>query len=136
MLSRIPNINRTPNPIIPNTPNSQLNESRSITIKITANWIENIISEELPCHITIELHWLENKFFSSFGEYYAQWVNSGCKFNQYSYEISNLLSLGMKPGIATGIGFQKIATDEQSAALSGDSFTIEEVNNDRLFYVQ
>ncbi len=81
---------------------------------ITMEWVRNIVSEEIPSHITAQIHWLPpgslDGQFSEFGKRYAEWQNGGAPYwGEASYKLLSYLGLGELPAPVRGIGMMMIS---------------------------
>ncbi|MBY0444177.1 MAG: hypothetical protein K2Q15_03085, partial [Burkholderiales bacterium] len=80
---------------------------------LTAAWVGQISREELPCHVQMEVHWLENSYFREFGSAYGQWLNAGAVMGLPAFTLLEQLALGSLPSGLRGINSMRIATSEQ-----------------------
>ncbi|HEI8868280.1 TPA: hypothetical protein SLG40_003838 [Serratia odorifera] len=85
--------------------------------------IKRIIQEEIPAHLLARVLWLtdgDNQQFSVFGNTYARWQNNATRLGSDAYNLLRMLSIGMLPSLATGIGVMHISSDEEFDALPTD----------------
>ncbi|WMU75409.1 hypothetical protein OQ483_23740 (plasmid) [Enterobacter bugandensis] len=76
-------------------------------------WIETIVREEMPSHLNLQLHWIDN--FGSFARQYQAWQNSDRPVGDLSYGLLRMLGLGERPvDIRSGIGFVRVASVQES----------------------
>ncbi|WP_323073619.1 hypothetical protein [Mycetohabitans endofungorum] len=78
-------------------------------------WVEQIVREEIPCHIATNIHWLDNNEFKQFSQNYQAWQNNGVPLGQKSYTLLRQLALGRLPDEPEGIGTMHIITREELA---------------------
>lgn len=104
------------------------NESFSFTLSVVLNrdwlkdskspgelsqWIEQIVREEMPSHLNLQLHWLSD--FNSFATRYQGWQSAGRPVGDQSYELLRLLGIGERPvDERAGIGFVHVASADES----------------------
>ncbi|MCG1047895.1 MULTISPECIES: hypothetical protein [Mycetohabitans] len=73
-------------------------------------WVEQIVWQEAPSHLNIQLHWLGDLQFRHFAYKYQQWQTGGRPVGDQSYGLLNLLGVGDRPtDERAGIGFVQIA---------------------------
>lgn len=73
-------------------------------------WVEQIVRQEAPSHLNIQLHWLGDLQFRRFAYKYQQWQKGGRPVGDQSYGLLNLLGVGDRPtDERAGIGFVQIA---------------------------
>lgn len=104
----------------------------------TNAWMKDIIAQELPCHVSMMMHWLPEDQFRNFGRTYALWQNSGAVLSDFSYDLLRTLTLGYLPRAPGGIGAMFIASADQKIEVVGDSgldWNIARINELQLFYV-
>ncbi|MEA0988982.1 hypothetical protein U6010_11070 [Pseudomonas aeruginosa] len=78
-----------------------------------SQWIEQIVREEMPSHLNLQLHWISD--FNSFSDRYQKWQNSGRPVGDQSYELLRLLGIGERPvDERAGIGFVHVASQDES----------------------
>ncbi|WP_338860212.1 hypothetical protein [Mycetohabitans rhizoxinica] len=84
-------------------------------------WIEQIVRQESPSHLNIQLHWLDEPQFNDFAYKYQQWQKGGRPVGDQSYGLLNLLGVGDRPtDERVGIGFVQIADPETRTRLEND----------------
>lgn len=101
-------------------------------------WIESVISEEVPAHICVVVHWLPSDRFRTFGLAYHAWQNNGAPLGDDAYTLLAMLTLGELPSPLQGIGKMLIATPEQKTLVvgpDGDQWNREVIAEEGLFYV-
>ncbi|KVN20661.1 MULTISPECIES: hypothetical protein [unclassified Burkholderia] len=80
-----------------------------------SRWIEQIVREEMPSHLNLQIHWLND--FGNFATKYRIWQNDGRPVGDQSYELLRLLGIGERPvDQRSGIGFVRVATQDESKA--------------------
>ncbi len=78
-------------------------------------WIEGIVREEMPSHLNLQLHWLND--YGNFATRYRAWQESGRPVGDQSYELLRLLGIGERPvDTRAGIGFVRVASPSESQA--------------------
>ncbi|WP_387689177.1 hypothetical protein [Photorhabdus sp. RM71S] len=114
---------------------------------MTENWIKQCISEEIPCHISALIHWLDNTAFTTFGRTYQEWQNNGMPLGDHSYhmplgdhsyQLLRQLTLGTTLGVLNGIGYMRIATEQQRTDVVGQSGTEwreQVITDNELFFI-
>ncbi len=86
----------------------------------TDAWIRQIVQEEVPCHIRVQIHWLDPDEFETFARAYDVWKSDGTPVGDRSYELLEYLGLGRVPvDDRMGIGFMQIASQSYSEAPAG-----------------
>lgn len=92
---------------------------------MTETWIRQCLQAELPAHVTLVIHWLDEdrgpQSFTSFARNYAAWQNKQTAPGTSTYQLLWQLALGILPVLQAGIGSMIIATDEQRNAVMGNS---------------
>lgn len=84
----------------------------------TDNWVQEVVRDTVPAHIVTHVHWLGKDEFGDFSRVYARWQSSGMPAGDLSYRLLSYLSIGELPADhRTGIGFVRIAKDEQAQQL-------------------
>lgn len=112
-----------------------LSESFSFTLSLVLNrewlkdsddaaelnqWIESIAREEMPSHLNLQLHWLDD--FGNFAGKYKSWQDNGRPVGDQSYELLRLLGIGERPvDSRAGIGFVHIANRADSADIEAST---------------
>jgi hypothetical protein len=97
-------------------------------------WVEQIVWQEAPSHLNIQLHWLGDLQFRRFAYKYQQWQEGGRPVGDQSYGLLNLLGVGDRPtDERAGIGFLQIADQStqkelEKAILSTESLSAEQKN--------
>jgi hypothetical protein len=83
-------------------------------------WVEQVVRDEVPCHIQSTVHWLNRSAFRSFGHAYNGWQNSGCPFGNEAYQLLELLSLSRLPDQPAGIGTVSLYKTDGDVHLNPD----------------
>ncbi len=74
-----------------------------------SHWIAQIVREEMPSHLNLQLHWLSGESFDNFAAKYQTWQNDARPVGDQSYELLSLLGIGERPvDTRSGIGFARI----------------------------
>ncbi|MBH2656213.1 MULTISPECIES: hypothetical protein [Serratia] len=74
-----------------------------------SHWIAQIVREEMPSHLNLQLHWLSGGSFDNFAAKYQMWQNDARPVGDQSYELLSLLGIGERPvDTRSGIGFARI----------------------------
>ncbi|MGP3284208.1 hypothetical protein ACTVPQ_24970 [Serratia bockelmannii] len=80
-----------------------------------SRWITQIVREEMPSHLNLHIHWLDNTDFINFANKYRQWQDEGLPVGDKSYELLRLLGIGERPvDERGGIGFARIVKLNES----------------------
>ncbi|CAI1561281.1 hypothetical protein [Serratia entomophila] len=80
-----------------------------------SQWIQDIVREEMPSHLKLQLHWLDEKNFSNFADKYLKWQNDSRPVGDQSFELLRLLGIGDRPvDERAGIGFARIVKTTES----------------------
>lgn len=80
-----------------------------------SQWIQNIVREEMPSHLKLQLHWLDASYFTSFAHQYEMWQRDSRPVGDQSYELLHLLGIGDRPvDERAGIGFVRIVNTQKS----------------------
>ncbi|KAG0187718.1 hypothetical protein DFQ28_005938 [Apophysomyces sp. BC1034] len=118
----------------------QLLDSQRVTQpNDVAAWVEQIVLEEVPCHITAHIHWIDKDAFEAFGKNYKKWQESQQQAQSDSkpyspgdeaYGLLEKLSLGRSPDWVDGIGALHITTQEEWDDLTKGS-PVEHLWNDK-----
>jgi len=83
-----------------------------------SQWIQNIVREEMPSHLKLHLHWLDEADFTSFVRQYEKWQLDSRPVGDQSYELLRLLGIGDRPvDERSGIGFVRIVNTSDSEAI-------------------
>jgi len=83
-----------------------------------SQWIQDIVREEMPSHLKLQLHWLDEKDFSTFAEKYREWQNDSQPVGDQSFALLRLLGIGDRPvDERAGIGFVRIASTAESLVI-------------------
>lgn len=78
-----------------------------------SQWIEQIVREEMPSHLNLQLHWLTD--FHGFAQQYRSWQRSDRPVGDQSFELLRMLGIGERPvDQRTGIGFVRVASKTES----------------------
>lgn len=112
----------------------------------TELWIKQCVQAEIPAHVSIVIHWLDdasssasNYFsFQSFAQSYASWQQTDTAPSAATYQLLWMLSLGRLPARLTGIGTMIVASDKQRTDVvgaDGDQWNINVIVEDSLFFV-
>ncbi len=109
----------------------------------TMEWVKEIVAEEIPCHISAKIHWLDEGQFSRFGRTYGEWQKNDTPLGDLSYQLMSDLSLGELPTPIKGIGMMMIGWEEnpQRQKFTNDDGTAKPAWEDKavqqtgLFYV-
>ncbi|KWI28420.1 hypothetical protein WT71_16285 [Burkholderia stagnalis] len=81
-------------------------------------WIQQIVRDEVPSHLNVQVCWLSAESFHAFASRYRTWQDKGRPVGDQSYELLRLLGIGERPtDRRAGIGFVQVATDEVSQKL-------------------
>ncbi|RQU52932.1 hypothetical protein DF143_32690 [Burkholderia cenocepacia] len=76
------------------------------------------MAEEVPSHLSFEIHWLDADDFTVFRQTYDRWQIDGRPKGDLSYALLDLLSIGGAPvDRREGVGVMHIATDAEKAEL-------------------
>ncbi|NDO82515.1 hypothetical protein CJP72_17540 [Citrobacter sp. NCU1] len=109
---------------------------------MTETWIKQCLQAEMPAHVSLVIHWLEEsggqQSFTSFARNYAVWQNKKTAPSTATYQLLWQLGIGVLPMVRVGIGSMIIATDDQRKAVigeSGDEWNIDVIVDDGLFFV-
>lgn len=109
---------------------------------MTETWIKLCLQAELPAHVTLIIHWLEEsrgqQSFTSFARNYAAWQNKQTAPSTATYQLLWQLGLGILPVVQVGIGSMNIASDEQRKAAigeDGDEWNLDVIVDNSLFFV-
>ncbi|WP_338911619.1 hypothetical protein [Mycetohabitans rhizoxinica] len=82
-------------------------------------WVRGILADEVPSHLTFQLHWLNDVDFQSFGTLYQQWQQEGQPAGDLSYRLLDLLSIGYAPiDNRTGVGIAHILDEKSQEELT------------------
>ncbi|MCG1053448.1 hypothetical protein KQH49_00115 [Mycetohabitans sp. B5] len=100
-------------------------------------WVEQIVRDEIPCHIQATVHWLNRSAFRSFGHAYDGWQNSGCPFGNEAYQLLELLSLSRLPDQPAGIGTVSLYKTDGNVKLNPDGTYQDEeaVKKNEVMYI-
>ncbi|WP_274851634.1 hypothetical protein [Serratia marcescens] len=80
-----------------------------------SQWIQDIVREEMPSHLKLQLHWLDEQDFFHFADKYREWQNDSRPVGDQSFELLRLLGIGDRPvDERAGIGFVRIANTKES----------------------
>lgn len=83
-----------------------------------SQWIQNMVREEMPSHLKLHLHWLDENDFNSFAHQYGMWQRDSRPVGDQSYELLRLLGIGDRPvDERAGIGFVRIVNTKESDAI-------------------
>lgn len=83
-----------------------------------SQWIQNMVREEMPSHLKLHLHWLDENDFNSFAHQYGIWQRDSRPVGDQSYELLRLLGIGDRPvDERAGIGFVRIVNTHESDAI-------------------
>lgn len=83
-----------------------------------SQWIQNMVREEMPSHLKLHLHWLDEHDFNSFAHQYGMWQRDSRPVGDQSYELLRLLGIGDRPmDERAGIGFVRIVNTQESDAI-------------------
>lgn len=83
-----------------------------------SQWIQNMVREEMPSHLKLHLHWLDEADFNSFARQYGKWQLDSRPVGDQSYELLRLLGIGDRPvDERSGIGFVRIVNTSDSEAI-------------------
>ncbi|MGP3004284.1 hypothetical protein [Serratia bockelmannii] len=83
-----------------------------------SQWIQDIVREEMPSHLKLQLHWLDEQDFSNFADKYREWQNDSRPVGDQSFELLRLLGIGDRPvDERAGIGFVRIVNTTESDAI-------------------
>ncbi|MCK8564878.1 hypothetical protein LNQ45_09010 [Yersinia ruckeri] len=101
-------------------------------------WVKDTVLSEFPAHISMIIHWMDNRQFSNFGRTYQRWQNNGAPLGDAAYSILETLTLGKLPSGFIGIGTMRIATPAQRTEVIGSNETewnTDKIIQNELFYV-
>lgn len=101
-------------------------------------WIKNIISQEVPAHITVAIHWMSDDDYQQLSANYSEWQEAKKEIGLYSFGLLNKLSLGHIPSPLEGINTLFIATDAQRVEAIGSNandWHEDIIKQEQLFYV-
>ncbi|RQQ59568.1 hypothetical protein [Burkholderia stagnalis] len=110
-------------------------------------WIEQIVRDEVPSHLNVQVCWLDQNSFTLFANKYRAWQDNNRPVGDLSYELLRLLGIGERPiDQRAGIGFVQVASDATSselekardAALNNDPNStkfLQDYQNDQIVYV-
>jgi hypothetical protein len=101
-------------------------------------WLTGIILEELPCHVSCRVHWLDEQDFALFASTYKRWQNGGAPLGDASYELLYHLAVGSRPGGVVGINSMHVATEaekERAVGKDGTQWDMDYIEQYGLFYV-
>ncbi|AZC38223.1 hypothetical protein [Pseudomonas chlororaphis] len=101
----------------------------------TEAWIKQCILDEIPCHISALVHWLDDSAFAQFGVTYQGWQNDGAPLGDRSYQLLKQLTLGRTPGVLDGIRHMRIAKSAQQQAATEPGWNPDYISENELFYV-
>lgn len=83
-----------------------------------SQWIQDIVREEMPSHLKLQLHWLDEQDFSNFADKYREWQNDSRPVGDQSFELLRLLGIGDRPvDERAGIGFARIVNTAESNSI-------------------
>ncbi len=88
---------------------------------VTADWIKRMVQEEIPAHISAQVHWFKDEGenqFEAFAKTYNSWQEDKTRLGDDSYELLKQLSIGMLPGAFEGIGVMHIRHPDDEAAIA------------------
>lgn len=109
---------------------------------MTETWIKQCLQAELPAHVALVIHWLEEnggqQSFTTFARNYAAWQNKQTAPSTSTYQLLWQLGLGILPLVRVGIGNMIIATDDQRKAVigeSGNEWNLDVIVDNSLFFV-
>ncbi|MGJ3438309.1 hypothetical protein [Serratia sp. Je.1.23.a] len=78
-------------------------------------WITKIAREEMPSHLNLQVHWLNESNFDNFAKTYRTWQEGGRPVGDQSYELLRLLGIGERPVDGRGgIGFAQVTSQSKS----------------------
>jgi len=106
--------------------------------EVTDAWVQQVVQEELPCHLRLELRWLNPQNFADFAGSYQRWQTGGAQLGLAAYRLMALLALGMLPSGLTGINTMRIATKKQQNQVVGESgkgWDVKVIKQHSLLYV-
>ena len=115
-------------------------------IHSTELWIKECVQAELPMHVALMIHWLEDestnttdaRSFQNFAQTYASWQNRGTAPSGATYQLLWMLGLGMQPARMIGIGAMIIASDEQRTEVigpDGTEWNSQVISDDSLLFI-
>ncbi|WP_082743693.1 MULTISPECIES: FG-GAP repeat protein [unclassified Burkholderia] len=95
------------------------------------DWINEIIQDEIPCHISVRVHWLDfDGDDESFPNIYRKWYNNGKPLGDLAHRLLSVLGFGQKQSVERGIGIMKIASEYQRNEVIGEDES--EWNKDKI----
>ncbi|MEJ2768403.1 hypothetical protein [Mycetohabitans sp. B46] len=100
-------------------------------------WVEQVVRDEVPCHIQSTVHWLNRSAFRSFGHAYNGWQNSGYSFGNETYQLLEILSLSRLPDQPAGIGTTSLYKTDGDVKLNPDGTYQDEetVKKNEVMYI-
>lgn len=101
-------------------------------------WIKQIIREEVPAHISVVIHWMNDSDFSALASNYHSWQTASTEVGIYSFGLLKKLALGHIPSSLNGINSVFIADNtqrEEVVGTGGDEWHPEVIEQDELLYV-
>jgi hypothetical protein len=112
----------------------------------TELWIKQCVQAEMPAHVSVIIHWLDDATeggsggfsFQDFARTYSSWQGAGTAESIATYQLLWMLSLGVLPSTRVGVGTMIIASEDQRTAVigkAGDEWNISEIVENSLFFV-
>lgn len=96
------------------------------------HWIVQMVREEMPSHLNLQVHWLDSTQFANFAAKYRQWQNDGLPVGDHSYELLRLLGIGERPvDERGGIGFSRIVSQTDSERIKNSMSNYDENVHDK-----
>lgn len=88
-------------------------------VKKVSDWIEQVVREEVPLHLDVQIHYLDSDDYTNFQSAYKSWQANGFSVGGDAYSVLEKLSLGQRPRDSfPGIGVMRIRQDSDSATLA------------------
>jgi hypothetical protein len=109
--------------------------------KMVDAWIRQIVAEEVPFHISPQIHWLDRETFEQFSYAYGSWKSDGTPLGDASFQMLEFLSFGrIAVDNRTGVGFMRVVPDDATtyATLIDGSWKYldkNRIDSSQIFYV-
>jgi len=89
-------------------------------ISASIRWVHQVVEEEIPHHLSTQIHWFNQDSFSTLGHEWAAWQNFGEPHGDRAYRLLAMLSLGELPPQQEGLGVMHVATAEELKQFADD----------------